>query len=222
MIRRPLAAVSFRDPAGFVYEENGCILRQVNLLARKHYDHLLNSGLYRELTEQRLLIAHDEVRSVPRVSDIAYKVIQPQPVRLISYPFEWSFSQYQDAALLTLAIQRHALGRGMSLKDCSAYNVQFDEGRPVLIDTLSLEQYPEGQPWVAYRQFCQHFLAPLVLDELDRHPLGPTLPHKPGRRATFPGHQALALAFPATPWALAPSSSSRFGPRTGGQEACFL
>ena len=139
---------------------------QVNFLASEHYDHLMNSGLYRELTEQRLLIAHEEVGSYPRVPFIAYKVIQPQPVRLISYPFEWSFSQYQDAALLTLAIQRHALGRGMSLKDCSAYNVQFHEGRPVFIDTLSLEKYSEGQPWVAYRQFCQHFLAPLALMSL--------------------------------------------------------
>jgi hypothetical protein len=33
----------------------------------------------------------------------------------------------------------------------------------VFIDTLSFEQYKEGQPWVAYRQFCQHFLAPLSL-----------------------------------------------------------
>jgi len=51
----------------------------------------------------------------------------------------------------------------MSLKDSSAYNVQFLGARPVLIDTLSFEQYHEGRPWVAYRQFCQHFLAPLAL-----------------------------------------------------------
>ncbi|MFZ2235501.1 MAG: hypothetical protein WAV67_03890, partial [Dokdonella sp.] len=29
--------------------------------------------------------------------------------------------------------------------------------------TLSFESYNEGLPWVAYRQFCQHFLAPLAL-----------------------------------------------------------
>ena len=51
----------------------------------------------------------------------------------------------------------------MSLKDASAYNIQFRGGRPVLIDTLSFERYREGEPWVAYRQFCQHFLAPLAL-----------------------------------------------------------
>jgi predicted nicotinamide N-methyase len=51
----------------------------------------------------------------------------------------------------------------MSLKDASAYNIQFHHGKPVLIDTLSFETVEEGRPWVAYRQFCQHFLAPLAL-----------------------------------------------------------
>ncbi len=166
MTRHPLSAVSFRDPGGFVYKDQGCILRQVNILAREHYDQLMGSGLYRELTEKRLLIAHDEVDVLPQVSATAYRVIRPEPVSLISYPFEWSFSQIKDAALLTLAVERHALRRGMSLKDCSAYNVQFHEGRPIFIDTLSLEQYHEGRPWVAYRQFCQHFLAPLALMSL--------------------------------------------------------
>ncbi|HZJ24213.1 MAG TPA: hypothetical protein VFD54_12935, partial [Anaerolineales bacterium] len=49
------------------------------------------------------------------------------------------------------------------LKDASAYNIQFVRGRATLIDTLSFELYKEGQPWIAYRQFCQHFLAPLAL-----------------------------------------------------------
>ena len=104
MTRHPLSAVSFRDPGGFVYEDEGCILRQVNFLARDDYDQLMRSGLYRELTERRLLIAHDEVDALPRVSATAYRVIRPEPVSLISYPFEWSFSQYKDAALLTLAV----------------------------------------------------------------------------------------------------------------------
>ncbi len=87
----------------------------------------------------------------------------PELVSFISYPYEWSFSQLKDAALLTLKIQKRAIQHGLSLKDASAYNIQFQHGRPLLIDTLSFEIYPEGQPWVAYRQFCQHFLAPLAL-----------------------------------------------------------
>ena len=81
----------------------------------------------------------------------------------ISYPYEWAFGQLKDAALATLSVQKRALKLGMSLKDASAYNIQFVRGKPTLIDTLSFELYKEGQPWVAYRQFCQHFLAPLAL-----------------------------------------------------------
>ena len=71
--------------------------------------------------------------------------------------------QPSAAALTTLEIQKRAIERKMSLKDSSAYNIQFRQGKPVLIDTLSFEAYREGEPWVAYRQFCQHFLAPLAL-----------------------------------------------------------
>jgi hypothetical protein len=84
-------------------------------------------------------------------------------VDFISYPYEWCFSQLKDAALTTLRVQKVAMNYGMTLKDASAYNIQFHNGKPILIDTLSFEKYEEGTPWVAYRQFCQHFLAPLAL-----------------------------------------------------------
>jgi ribosomal protein L11 methylase PrmA len=99
----------------------------------------------------------------PAEKESSFKVIQPERVPFISYPYEWSFSQLKDAALATLSIQRRALKLDMSLKDASAYNIQFVRGKATLIDTLSFEMYNEGQPWVAYRQFCQHFLAPLAL-----------------------------------------------------------
>lgn len=92
-----------------------------------------------------------------------YKILKPEVMPFISYPYEWSFSQLKDAALTTLEIQKKALDFGMTLKDASAYNIQFLRGRPVLIDTLSFQAYREGLPWVAYRQFCQHFLAPIAL-----------------------------------------------------------
>lgn len=92
-----------------------------------------------------------------------YKVLRPDPVDFVSYPYEWCPGQLRDAALTTLRALDLALDHGMSLRDASAYNVQFQAGRPVLIDTLSFEEVREGRPWAAYRQFCQHFLAPLAL-----------------------------------------------------------
>jgi hypothetical protein len=154
---------SFRDPDGFIYLKENCLYRQVNDRYREDYDALVDSGLYGELTDAGLLVEHEEVDLSFAASGGAYKVLKPRPIPFISYPHEWCFSQLKDAALVTLAIQKRSLERGMSLKDCSAFNIQFDRCRPVFIDTLSFERYREGRPWVAYRQFCQHFLAPLAL-----------------------------------------------------------
>src|SRR5919109_2075597 len=156
-------AASFRDPSGFLFSRGGILYRQVNQHYEKEYAQLMESGLYEKLVRARLLVPHVEVDETPAEPELAYKIIQPEPVPFISYPYEWSFSQLKDAALATLSIQRRALKVGMSLKDASAYNIQFVRGKPTLIDTLSFEIYKEGQPWVAYRQFCQHFLAPLAL-----------------------------------------------------------
>ena len=155
---------SFRDPNGFLFTRDGVLYRQINQEYRQDYETLIKSGLYERLITDHLLIPHEEVSVLPADPQKAYKVIQPEMVGFISYPYEWCFSQLKDAALTTLAIQKIALDYGMCLKDASAYNIQFHEGRaPILIDTLSFEIYSEGNPWVAYRQFCQHFLAPLSL-----------------------------------------------------------
>jgi len=154
---------SFRDPSGFLFTDGGTLYRQVNHGYAENYDCLMKSGLYDKLTKAGLLISHQEVGQAWAEKETAYKILQPELVPFISYPYEWSFSQYKDAALVTLSIQRRALKAGMSLKDASAYNIQFVHGKPVLIDTLSFEIYQEGQPWVAYKQFCQHFLGPLAL-----------------------------------------------------------
>jgi hypothetical protein len=156
-------ASSFRDPSGFVFNDGGILYRQVNQCYETDFLALESSGLYAELTKAGLLIPHTEMPAARKRTEQAIAVIRPERVPFISYPYEWCFSEYKDAALLTLEIQARALAHGMVLKDASAYNVQFLGGKPVFIDTLSFEIYEEGRPWIGYRQFCQHFLAPLAL-----------------------------------------------------------
>ncbi|HYH27830.1 MAG TPA: SAM-dependent methyltransferase [Actinomycetota bacterium] len=153
---------SFRDPAGFVFEREGVLYRQVNERHRDDYDRFMSSGLYEALVSEGLLVTHEPVEE-PGLTSEASLVLRPSRVPFISHPYEWCFSELKDAALATLRIQEIAMDHGMSLRDASAYNVQFVDGRPLLIDTLSFEGLEEGKPWVAYKQFCQHFLAPLAL-----------------------------------------------------------
>ncbi len=163
MNQQKIESASFRDPSGFLFRQGERLFRQVNLAYKEDFELLVSSGLYDELVAEGLLVAHKEAEIAPPRPELAYKVIEPEQVGFISYPYEWSFSQFQDAALATLGIQKKALARGMTLKDATAYNIQFHRGRPVLIDTLSFEKLAPGKPWIAYGQFCRHFLAPLAL-----------------------------------------------------------
>jgi hypothetical protein len=151
---------SFRDPAGYIFlDEKQRLHRMITPSGVDDFLLTKNSGLLAALHSEGLLVAHKE-RAEERSGSI---ILTPRKIPYITYPFEWSFTMLKDAALLTLRIQKLALGHGMSLKDASAYNVQFANGSPVFIDTLSFEKYIENEPWKAYGQFCRHFFAPLLL-----------------------------------------------------------
>lgn len=156
-IVRPIAS-SFRDPCAQLFKKNGKLYRKINSVGLTDYGQLMSSGLYDKLSELNYLIPHIEIENT-----INSKIIKPEKVEFISYPYEWSYSQYKDAALLTLEINIIALHYGMILKDASAYNIQFHLGKPILIDTSSFEIYQKDKPWSAYQQFCKHFLVPLSL-----------------------------------------------------------
>ncbi|MEK6780177.1 MAG: SAM-dependent methyltransferase [Bacteroidota bacterium] len=155
---------SFRDSHGHVFLFNQKIYRSIKLSYKKQYDHFIISGLYDELIKEKLLIEHTDVTDeFSGIVNGAYKIIKPEKIQFISYPTEWCFSQIKDAALITLRVQQIALKYGMVLKDSSAYNLQFFRGRFVFIDTLSFDFFQTGVPWIAYKQFCEHFLGPLYL-----------------------------------------------------------
>jgi len=154
---------SFRDPSGFIFYQRGICYRQINPVYKQNYEYFLESGLYEKLTNEGLLIAHKTVDANHFPPSSGYLTIRPESIPFVSYPYEWCFSQFKNAALVTLTILRRALSHDMILKDASAYNIQFYQGQPVLIDTLSFEKYQEGKPWVGYKQFCENFLGPLAL-----------------------------------------------------------
>ncbi len=154
---------SWRDSAGCVFARDGEVFRQVNQTFADNYDLLNSSGLYEELVGAGLMLPHGEVAEPVFDAERAHRILRPEQIDFFSYPYEWCFGQLQDAALAMLKMQRIALQHGMTLRDASAFNVQPRLGKWALIDTLSFERYTPGSPWVAYRQFCQHFLGPLAL-----------------------------------------------------------
>jgi SAM-dependent methyltransferase len=81
----------------------------------------------------------------------------------ISYPYEWSVSMLGDAGRLTLELQIALLEDGFSLKDGTAYNVQFRAAKPIFIDVPSIERPPRVDVWFALGQFHRMFTFPLLL-----------------------------------------------------------
>lgn len=156
---------SFRDNDGFIFYKDRTIYRSINSSYKNVWDQLSTSDFFLNLIMEHKLVDFSIVNEefgkdiIPK----PYKVIQVQKIPFISYPNEWTFSKLKKAALLTLSIQKQALLNNFTLKDASAYNVQFIGNKAIFIDTLSFEIYQEGSPWQAYKQFCQHFLGPLLL-----------------------------------------------------------
>ncbi len=162
---------SFRDPSGFIFEKDGVLYRQVHQSYREHYDLLLASGAYEKFTGKGYLIPHKEIDTNFTGSNLWFKTLQPEIIPFISYPWEWSYDMLRNAALLTLKLARDSMGFGMMLKDASVFKIQCRNAHPVLIDTLSFEKYEPSKPWIAYRQFCEHFLGPLLLMYYSRQDL---------------------------------------------------
>jgi len=94
---------------------------------------------------------------------------------VVSYPYEWCFSMLRDAALLQLDLLLAALDENMTLKDATPFNVQWFGTRPVFIDTGSFTRADPGTPWLGYRQFCEMFLYPLLLQAYKGVPFQPWL-----------------------------------------------
>jgi hypothetical protein len=163
-------AGSFRDSSGQIVYNNGQVYRLIYESYQDEFDSFISSGLYASLLAEDKIIPHQRKElselqlspdsiSKPRISS----VLQVRKIRFISYPYEWCFEQLREAAILTLDIQLKALTFGFTLKDATAFNIQYEGNKPIFIDSLSFEKYTEGGPWSAYRQFCQHFLSPLLL-----------------------------------------------------------
>jgi ribosomal protein L11 methylase PrmA len=156
---------SFRDPGGQVFEHRGEIYRTVSADRKPELDAVVSTGLFSEFEKRGWLVRTSEVdrHVLGSAGEDAAAVLRHERVPFISYPWEWTFSALRDAALFHLDVQLSALALGVALRDASALNVQFVGTRPVFIDALSFRPYREGEYWTGHRQFCEQFLAPLVL-----------------------------------------------------------
>jgi len=184
---------SYRDPSGFIFTHEGVLYRQINKCFAKNFEIFINSGLHDHLIKEEMLIADSIINENLTGSGDWHLTLKPQLIPFISYSYEWSFDMLKDAALLTLKLAKEAMKFGMLLKDATPLNIQFYKGKPIFIDSLSFEAYDETKPWIAYRQFCETFLAPLALMHYLQTPLQPML-------LAYPDGIPLSVAAKLLPW----------------------
>jgi hypothetical protein len=155
---------SFRDPSGSVYVSNhDSVYRHVFQPGVSDYEASKQNGIYDILYNAGLLIGHKEIsKKIIADTEIYYCLKHPK-IPMVSYPWEWPFSMLKDAAIIHLDIMEMIIPLGFWLRDANAFNVQYDGEKLVFIDTLSVGKKSAESPWVAYGQFCSHFLAPLVM-----------------------------------------------------------
>ncbi|MCK4785237.1 MAG: hypothetical protein KAV87_15920, partial [Desulfobacteraceae bacterium] len=152
---------SFRDPSGRVFSKDGNIYRSIFEPGTKDFRAARDAGIYNNLIEAELLLPYEEVDKHEFAPEGTVYCLNHPRLPMISYPWEWSFSMLKEAALIHLDVMEKLIPLGFWLRDASAFNVQYDGNRLRLIDTLSVGRRVPDSPWVGYRQFCSHFLAPL-------------------------------------------------------------
>ncbi len=162
------AAGSFRDPSGYVFRRGARVFRAVDRDFLALFAELDASGLFAELVESGAVVASRIVddpglEATLAADHAAEGFLEHRLVEPLSYPYEWCVSMLADAGVHTLELQLRLIERGLSLKDASAYNVQFPGTRPLFIDVASFERPARLDVWYALGQFGRMFVHPLLL-----------------------------------------------------------
>lgn len=155
---------SFRDPLSRVYVGDGQVVRAFTDLGAKDIKAVWDKPFIRNALASGTLIQSTIVEPAAVGLSAPWSMAMTHPlVPFISYPYEWTFSMLKDAALLQLEVTRGALADGIGVKDATPYNVQFIGPKAQFIDAGSFERRRKGDPWYGYRQFCEMFLYPLMM-----------------------------------------------------------
>ncbi len=159
---------SFRDRNGQVFYHRNEVFRGISEKALCHWQELQGTAFYAAACSSGHLTSTVEID--PRQEDLPSfqtekwaAILKHEPIIFVSYPYEWPFHALKDAALLQMQLLQEALAENIILKDSSSFNIQWQGCHPIFIDIPSFEPWAPGEPWVGYRQFCQLFLYPLML-----------------------------------------------------------
>src|SRR5215471_15733173 len=128
-------AGSYRDREGRVfYDEAGEVRRAVSARALAEFHAVNSNEFFRQGMAEGRIVRTVQTESLPDELGLPAGewagVLWHETIPFVSYPYEWTFGMLQDAALLHLALLEAALASGFTIKDGTAYNIQFIGARP--------------------------------------------------------------------------------------------
>ncbi len=158
---------SFRDRSARVFTSGEQVYRALSNEAYANWQQVSKQPFFLQRSLAGQIVGSEELSSDERQKFLlpgnVAAVLRHERIPFISYPYEWSFAMLRQAALVHLELLTDAVSSGLILKDASPYNVQFRGSQPVFIDLGSFTPLVPGEPWLAYRQFCEMMLFPLLL-----------------------------------------------------------
>lgn len=167
---------SYRDRDARVFvDSQGEAWRGLSTKAWETWARFDQLSISRQLRCERLLIGSSVETPLEHPPGDWAGFLHHERIPLVTYPFEWPFGMLKRAAQLHLQLLQRLLAENLTLKDGTAYNVQFRGVEPVFIDVASIEELDAAKPWAGYRQFCQTMLFPLMVQAYKQVPFHPWL-----------------------------------------------
>ena len=131
---------SFKDPAARIVIKKNNIYRVIYKQGKKQFDLLQKNNFIKKKIQKKDLInfkilTNKKIKSL-RLNEKFSNVIKHPKIKYISYPYEWCFEQLKKATLFYLDFHINLLKNNMSLKDSSAFNIQFIGSKCIFIDLM--------------------------------------------------------------------------------------
>ena len=163
---------SFRDDWGRIFYYDDKIIRAVY---SKKFKNILDKNILNKLNQKDLIVETSIINNPKLLDEFQNQyqkktelLLEHKKIPFISYPFEWNIDQIIDAAIFHLDLELFLLDENFTLRDASAYNIQFFGTKIKFIDILSLNEYSEGQFWQGYEDFKSYFLYPILFQEITK------------------------------------------------------
>jgi SAM-dependent methyltransferase len=161
---------SFGDYHVRLFQWQGELYRGISAEGVPFFSELFESGVIENLIQQGLLI---DSQITPLFMDGYEMVVRHRYISFPSYPHEWCGAMFKDAALTIINLAIALAEEGFCLGDAHPWNVLFDleTNQPIFIDLGSIGKVNDSR-WLAYDEFCQFCLYPLILISQGQEKIG--------------------------------------------------